>query len=60
MEALIPAPADSKVWSVIKFLNAQSIALIEIHRQLCLVYGPNVMSKQMVRRWCRQFSAKCA
>ncbi|KDR21819.1 hypothetical protein L798_02621, partial [Zootermopsis nevadensis] len=41
----------------IKFLNAQSIAPIEIHRQLCRVYGPNVMSKQMVRRWCRQFSA---
>ncbi|KAJ4443883.1 hypothetical protein ANN_05670 [Periplaneta americana] len=23
---------------------------------LCQVYGPNIMSKQMVRRWCRQFS----
>ena len=57
MEALIPAPADCEVRSVIKFLNAQNIAPIEIHRQLCRVYGPNVMSKQMVRRWCRQFSA---
>jgi histone-lysine N-methyltransferase SETMAR len=57
MEALIPAPADCEVRSVIKFLNAQSIAPIEIRRQLCRVYGPNVMSKQMVRRWCRQFSA---
>jgi hypothetical protein len=34
MEALIPAPADCEVRSVIKFLNAQSIVLIEIHRQL--------------------------
>ncbi|PNF32058.1 hypothetical protein B7P43_G05746 [Cryptotermes secundus] len=57
MEALIECPADREVQSVIKFLNAQSIALIEIHRQLCRVYGPNVMSKQMVHRWCRQFSA---
>lgn len=57
MEALIPAPADCEVRSVIKFLNAQSIVPIEIHHQLCWVYGPNVMSKQMVRRWCRQFSA---
>ncbi|PNF43793.1 hypothetical protein B7P43_G09754 [Cryptotermes secundus] len=57
MEALIPTPADCEVRSVMKFFNAQSIALIEIHRQLCQVYGPNVMSKQMVRRWCRQFSA---
>jgi hypothetical protein len=40
-----------------KVLNAQSIAPFEIHRQLCRVYGPNVMSKQMVRRWCRQFLA---
>ncbi|KAJ4435024.1 hypothetical protein ANN_23597 [Periplaneta americana] len=34
---------------VIKFLNAQGIAPIEIDRQLCQVYGPNVMSKEMVR-----------
>ncbi|KAJ4446502.1 hypothetical protein ANN_13198 [Periplaneta americana] len=45
-----------EVRSVIKFFNAQSIAPIEIHRQLCQVYGPKIMSKQMVRRWCRQFS----
>ncbi|PNF17893.1 hypothetical protein B7P43_G02234 [Cryptotermes secundus] len=57
MEALIPTPADCEVWSVIKFLNAQSIAPIEIHRQLCRVYRPNFMSKQMACRWCRQFSA---
>ncbi|KAJ4437856.1 hypothetical protein ANN_13795 [Periplaneta americana] len=56
MEALIPSPAACEVRSVIKFFNAKSIAPIEIHRQLCQVYGPNIMSKQMVRRWCRQFS----
>ncbi|KAJ4427740.1 hypothetical protein ANN_25393 [Periplaneta americana] len=56
MEALIPSPAACEVRSVIKFFNAQSIAPIEIHRQLCQVYGPNIMSKQMVRRWCMQFT----
>ncbi|GFU70086.1 uncharacterized protein TNCV_2752211 [Trichonephila clavipes] len=56
METLIPSPAACEVRSVIKFLNAQSIAPIEIHRQLCQVYGLNIMSKQMERRWCRQFS----
>ncbi|KAJ4448973.1 hypothetical protein ANN_00365 [Periplaneta americana] len=56
MEALIPSPAACEVWSVVKFFNAQSIAPIEIHQQLCQVYRPNIMSKQMVRRWCRQFS----
>ncbi|GFV45078.1 HTH_48 domain-containing protein [Trichonephila clavipes] len=55
METFIPSPAACEVRSVIKILNAQSIAQIEIHRQLCLVYGPNIMSKQMVRRWCKQF-----
>ncbi|KAJ4450847.1 hypothetical protein ANN_02278 [Periplaneta americana] len=42
MEALIPSPAACEVRSVIKFFNAQSIASIEIHRQLCQVYGPNI------------------
>ncbi|KAJ4441651.1 hypothetical protein ANN_11509 [Periplaneta americana] len=50
MEALIPSPAACEVRSAIKFFNAQ------IHRQLCQVYEPNIMSKQMVRHWCRQFS----
>ena len=39
MEVFIPAPADCEVRSVINFLNAQDIAPIEIHRQLCQVYG---------------------
>ena len=34
MEALIPAPADCEVRSIIKCLNAQSIEPVEIHRQL--------------------------
>ncbi|KAJ4431887.1 hypothetical protein ANN_20493, partial [Periplaneta americana] len=42
MEALIPSPAACEVRSVIKFFNAQSIAPIEIDRQLCQVYGPNM------------------
>ncbi|KAJ4438595.1 hypothetical protein ANN_14542 [Periplaneta americana] len=39
MDVPIPAPAACEVWSVIKFLNAQGIAPIEIDRQLCQVYG---------------------
>ena len=48
--------ADYEVRSVIKFLKVQNIALISIHRLLCQVYEPNVMNKQMVHRWCRQFT----
>ena len=39
MEALIPAPADCEMWSMITSLNSQSIVPVEIHRQLCQVYG---------------------
>ncbi|KAJ4432357.1 hypothetical protein ANN_20976 [Periplaneta americana] len=45
-----------EVRSVIKFFNAQNMTLIEIHRQLCQVYGPDIMRKQMLSCWCRQFS----
>ncbi|GFV59829.1 hypothetical protein TNCV_4739571 [Trichonephila clavipes] len=34
----------------------KAFAPIEIHHQLCQAYGLNIMSKQMERRWCRQFS----
>jgi hypothetical protein len=27
----------------------------EIHRELCAVYGQNVMSEGTVRQWCRMF-----
>ena len=48
MEALIPAPADCEVWSMIKFLNAQSIAPFEIHRQLCQVHGYTSLDGQHI------------
>ena len=35
MEALIPAPTDYEVWSMMKIFNSQSIAPIKIHRQVC-------------------------
>ena len=38
MEALIPAPPDCEVQSVI-VCDAQNITPIEIHRQLCQAYG---------------------
>ena len=39
MEAVIPATVECEMRSMITFLNAQSIAPVEIHRQLCQVYG---------------------
>ncbi|PSN47353.1 hypothetical protein C0J52_06552 [Blattella germanica] len=45
-----------EVHSMIRFLNGQNIVPIKIHRQVCQVNGPEIMSKQMVHRWCRLFS----
>ncbi len=41
--------------SIILFLHTQNISLIEIHRQLTLVFG-NLMTIQHVRKWCCEFS----
>ena len=57
MEAVIPVPADSEVRSVIKLLNAQSIAPIKIHRQLCQVYGHTLLDGQHIS--CRSSVGRC-
>jgi len=54
MCAAINNPASCEVRAVIRFLLARNNAA-EIHRQLCEVYGPNVMSESEVRQWCRLF-----
>ncbi|GBM52236.1 hypothetical protein AVEN_31053-1 [Araneus ventricosus] len=49
-------PADCEVRSVIRFLNAKNVKPAEIPRQLAEIYGENVMTDGMVRRWVRQFN----
>jgi hypothetical protein len=48
------------VWTqrglIIWLLCAKGTAPIEIHREIQEVYGPNVMTVQHVRKWCREFS----
>ena len=55
MAAPIQSPAKCKVRSVIRFLNATGERPAEIHKQIVAVYG-NVMNRQNVRKWCREFS----
>lgn len=55
MAAKIVDPANCEVRSVIRFLCAKGSSAAEIHRELCLVYGPTVMSEGKVRQWCRNF-----
>ncbi|GBN82656.1 hypothetical protein AVEN_206709-1 [Araneus ventricosus] len=52
----IADPADCEVCSVIRFLNAKNVKPAEIHRQLADIYGENVMTDGMVRKWVRQFN----
>jgi len=55
MAAKIVAPASCEVRAVIRFLCAKGSSAAQIHRELCLVYGPTVMSEGKVRQWCRDF-----
>ncbi|GBL94849.1 Histone-lysine N-methyltransferase SETMAR [Araneus ventricosus] len=40
---------------VIRFLWARKLSAADIHRELCAVYGPNIMSEGVVRQWVRFF-----
>ena len=55
MAAPIQSPAKREVRSVIRFLNAKGERPAEIHRQIVTVYG-DVMNRQNVAKWCREFS----
>jgi len=55
MCAAINNLARCEVRTVFLFLLARNNNAAEIHRQLCEVYGPNVMSDSKVRQWCRLF-----
>jgi antibiotic biosynthesis monooxygenase (ABM) superfamily enzyme len=55
MAAPIQSPAKCEVRSVIGFLNAKCERPAEIHKQIFALYG-NVMNRQNVTKWCREFS----
>jgi hypothetical protein len=48
-------PANCEIRAVIHFLYGKIMRAAEIHRELCAVYGQNVMSEGTVRHWCRMF-----
>jgi len=52
----IEGATDCEIWFVIRFLNARNVLPSEIHDQICQVYGDNVMSDGMVRKWVRMFN----
>ena len=58
MCAVINNPASCEVRAVIRFLLARNNNAAVIHRQLCEVYGPNVMNESKVRQWSQSSSPK--
>jgi hypothetical protein len=55
MCAAINNPASCEVRAVIRFLHAKQMNAADIHCELCVLYGPNIMSEGSVRQWCRMF-----
>jgi hypothetical protein len=51
----IDNPASCEIRAVIRVLHAKNMSAAEIHNELCVFYGQNVMSEGMVREWCRMF-----
>jgi hypothetical protein len=46
-----------EVHSVIRFLWANKFPPVEIHCELVIVHGANVMTVQHVHKWCREFDS---
>ncbi|GFV03391.1 hypothetical protein TNCV_3397201 [Trichonephila clavipes] len=47
----IADPTKCQVSPVIRFLNVRNVKPVEIHPDLVEVFGENVMSDGMVRKW---------
>ena len=56
MELRHISPARWKLRSVIRFCVCKSTAQVEIHSQLCEVYGQKCMSVQHVGKWRKKFN----
>jgi hypothetical protein len=44
-----------EIRAVIRFFHARNINVAEIRRELCAVYGQNLMNEGTVRQWCSMF-----
>ena len=42
MPLLIENPADCEIHSVIRYLSAKGVKAVEIHHNICEVYGQNI------------------
>jgi len=52
----IEGDAYCLIQSIIRFLKARNVLPSEIHHQICQLYGDNVMSDGLIRKWVRMFN----
>jgi hypothetical protein len=51
----IDNPTSCEIRAVIRFLHSKNMSTAESNRELCAVYGQNIMSEGTVTQWCRMF-----
>jgi hypothetical protein len=44
-----------EICAVICFLHVKNMSAAEVHCELCMAYGQNVITERTVRQWCRMF-----
>jgi transposase len=57
MAVSIQNPINCEVRAVIRFLHAKGETAIKIHCELVSVYGEDIVNRQHVTKWCREFEA---
>jgi hypothetical protein len=50
-----PAIDKPTSYGIHAVIHAKNMSAVEIRRELCMVYGQNVMGEGTVRQWCRMF-----
>ena len=55
LELPLASPTSCELHAVICFLSAKGTIPIDIHHQLCEVYGPQSMDIKNVQKWVREF-----
>jgi hypothetical protein len=52
---VIDNPTSCEIYALFHFLYTKDMSAVEIHHELCTVYGQNVISEGTMRHWCRMF-----
>jgi hypothetical protein len=54
---IIDNPASREIHAIC-FLHTKNMSAVELHRELCVIYGQNVMNEGTLRQWGRMFTMK--